>query len=54
MQIAMTEVRETPLPDKTIYVGAGRCSKCTCSGYSKSLSSDNDYCECGHSYSDHW
>ena len=33
--------------------GMGRCDKCTCTGY-EDAGTGNDYCKCGHSYSDHW
>lgn len=34
-------------------MGAGRCNNCTCTAYSNARTG-NDYCMCGHAYSDHW
>ncbi len=38
----------------TLICGAGTCSSCSCTGYTKDLNSDNDYCQCGHSYGRHY
>jgi hypothetical protein len=40
-------------PQPRIYLGVGRCAKCTCTVYEDALTG-NDYCKCGHAYSDHW
>ncbi len=37
----------------TPKMGASYCSKCTCKVY-ENANTGNDYCACGHSYSDHW
>jgi hypothetical protein len=38
---------------RRVLSGYGNCSKCGCGQYTKS-SEGGDYCECGHSYGDHW
>lgn len=38
---------------RPIEAGAGNCSKCPCTSYSDARAG-NSYCECGHSYGDHW
>jgi hypothetical protein len=38
--------------DHSMRLGSNNCSKCSCAKYEKEWRSD--YCECGHSYDDHW
>ena len=34
--------------------GYGRCNRCTCAGFTNHNQNENDYCDCGHPYSEHW
>ena len=38
---------------RNALAGYSNCSKCGCGQYTQS-SQGGDYCECGHSYADHW
>lgn len=45
-------LNQTQASDREI-AGAGNCTKCPCIAYEDS-NAENDYCNCGHSYEDHW
>ena len=50
-EIGVSELTEQkPRP---IRAGYGHCSKCPCLQY-EDAGAGNSYCNCGHSYTDHW
>lgn len=45
-----TDIAPLPTPE---HMGAGNCAQCSCLQYSDARNG-NYYCECGHSYEDHF